>query len=115
MSKNRTIKEIQLIHDLTGGELNYTTSLSEVFNNFALKMIKIKSTNPLIDTVTVSTVEKNVLFNTILYTKAFTSGTDLVITADDNFLFKEGTQCKLNITNIGTVGNIYVTLYFETV
>ena len=32
MSKNRTIKEIQLTHDLTGGALNYTTSLSEVFN-----------------------------------------------------------------------------------
>ena len=115
MSKNRTIKEIQITHDLTSGQLNYTTSLLDVFNNFELKMIKIKSTNPLIDTVNISTVEKVSAFNTLLYSKTFTSGTDFVITADDNFLFKEGTQCKLNITNTGTVGNIYVTLYFETV
>ena len=115
MSKNKTIKEIQLVHDLTSGELNYTTNFSDVFNNFSLKMIKIKSTNNLIDTVTVSTVEKNTSFNTILYTKSFTTGTDLVVTADDNFLFKEGTQCKLNITNIGTVGNVYVTLYFDII
>lgn len=115
MGKNRTIKEIQITHDLTSGELNYTTSLSDVFNNFELKMIKIKTSNPLIDTVNISTVEKNTNFNTLLYSKDFTSGTDFVITADDNFLFKEGTQCKLNITNLGTVGNVYITMYFETV
>ena len=115
MGKNRTIKEIQITHDLTGGELNYTTSLSDVFNNFELKMIKIKTSNPLVDTVNISTVEKNTNFNTLLYSKTFTSGTDFAITADDNFLFKEGTQCKLNITNLGTVGNVYITLYFETV
>lgn len=114
MSKNMTIKEIQIVKDLSTGALNSIIS-NEAFNNYSIKMIKIKSTVDMAETVTLSTVEKNPTFNTILYQKAFTTGTDFVITADDNFMFKEGTDFNLNITNTVTTGTVYVTIYISVI
>lgn len=115
MGKNTTIKEIQLTHDLASGAFTYTSTGLEGLDNYTLKMIKIKSDNPLLETLTITSVEKISTFNTVLYTKTYTSGTNIVITSDVDFIFKEGTKCKIDITNANTVGNIYVTLYFDTI
>lgn len=115
MGKNTTIKEIQITHNLTGGAFTYTSTGLEGLDNYTLKMIKIKSTNPLLETLTITSVEKTTTFNTVLYSKTYTSGTSIVVTSDDDFIFKEGTKCKLDITNVATVGNIYVTLYFDSI
>lgn len=115
MGKNTTIKEIQLTHDLTSGAFTYTSTGFEGLDNYTLKMIKIKSTNPLLETLTITSVEKTTTFNTILYTKTYTSGTSIVVTSDVDFIFKEGSKCKIDITNGSTVGNIYVTLYFDSI
>lgn len=114
MSKNMTIKEIQITKDLSTGALNSIIS-NDAFNNYSIKMIKIKSTTELVETVTLSTVEKDPTFNTILYSKAFTAGTDFVITADDNFMFKEGVDFNLNITNNTNIGTVYVTIYISVI
>lgn len=115
MGKNTTIKEIQLTHDLTSGAFSYTSTGLEGLDNYTLKMIKIKSTNPLLETLTITSIEKTTTFNTVLYTKTYTSGTNIVITSDVDFIFKEGSKCKIDITNGSTVGNIYVTLYFDSI
>ena len=115
MAKNTTIKEIQLIHDLTSGVFTYTSNGTEGLDNYLLKTIKIKSTNSFKELVTISTVEKNVNFNTIMYKKQFTTGNNIIITADGELIFKEGTKIKIDITNISTIGNIYVTLYFDSI
>lgn len=115
MGKNTTIKEYRFTQDLSLAPFSQTIDVDGALNNSRLAMIKIKSTEVLAETLTISTVETETNFNTILYTKTFTTGNNFVLTTDSDLVFKENSSCKIDITNSTNTGVVYVILYFDTI
>lgn len=102
--------------DLTVGAWEHTTTFNP-YNNFKLKMIKIKSVNPIVNEVLkIESVESNVLYNTVLFKETVNADNSITVTFDDkDFIAYKTSQMKISLSNNNTVGNIYVTMYFNVI
>lgn len=102
--------------NLSTGIWKHTTSFNP-YNNFKLKMIKIKSENPIVNEILqIESVEQNIEYNTVLFKETVNANDSVVVTFDDkDFIAYKTSQMKISLTNTNTTGNIYVTMYFNVV
>lgn len=101
--------------DLTTGVWEFVTNF-EPYNNFKLYEIKIKSENTIDnEELIIEQIETNPLYNTILYKKTISSGNNILIKAEEDLICYKQSQLKISLSNTNTVGNIYITLYFQVI
>lgn len=101
--------------NLSTGPWEFVTNF-EPYNNFKLYEIKIKSENTIDnEELIIEQIETNPLYNTILYKKTISSGNNILIKAEEDLICYKQSQLKISLSNTNTVGNIYITLYFQVI